>query len=114
MIVGHVLCSRVLGDARPPVGEVRADRYEALAIEGRAWTELVASGLADELSALAAGLVDRHEDGTIEVDALEALIDVIEREAAYADDALAELLAALRELAFDALDRGVPLHFRID
>ena len=112
--LGYVLCSRVVGDERMLNGPVDSDRYETICIEESVWGALVESGLAEDFSVLAAGIIDRHEDGAIAVHDLERLIGAIENKAAYVDEELAFFLADLRDLAIFALDRSVPILFTLE
>lgn len=114
MTLGYVCARKLVGDDDVLNGPVDRVRDQVLAIDDVTWNALQRAGLVEELSLLAVGLIDRHEDGAIEPRALERMIGVIEERAAYVDDALADFLASLRELALDALDRSVPLVFKIE
>ena len=114
MTVGYVLASKVVGDERMLDGAFDANRYEAIGIEEAVWSALTESGLAEDFSVLAVGIVDRHEDGAIAVHDLERLISAIENKAAYVEEDLAVFLADLRDLALYALDRSVPVLFAIE
>lgn len=113
MNLGYVLASKATHHGMPN-GPVDPSRFDALPIDLALWSELERSGLVEELSLLAVGLVDRHEDGAVLARDLERMIAVIETKAAYVDDPLADFLASLHELALDARERGVPLIFAID
>ena len=114
MDIGYVLASKIVGDDGVLNGPVDPSRYQSLAIDDVVWAELLKSGLAEDFSVLATGVVDRHEDGAIEAGHIETLVTLIESKVAYVDDPLAEFLASLRELALDALDRGVPVIFKLE
>jgi hypothetical protein len=112
--LGYVLCSKVVGDERMLNGPIDSSRYEAICIEDNVWSALSESGLAEDFSVLAVGIIDRHEDGAIAVHDLERLIGAIENKAAYVDEELAFFLADLRDLAIFALDRNVPVLFTLE
>lgn len=114
MTLGYILASKVVGDEHMLDGPFDATRYETIGIEESVWAALTESGLAEDFSILAAGIVDRHEDGAIAVHDLERLISAIEDKAAYVDEELAYFLADLRDLALYALDRSVPVLFTIE
>jgi hypothetical protein len=112
--LGFVLCSKVVGDERMLNGPVDAHLYETIGIDAQVWSALTESGLAEDFSVLAVGIIDRHEDGAIAVHDLERLIGAIENKAAYVDEELAYFLADLRDLAIFALDRNVPVLFTLE
>ena len=114
MNLGYVLASKTVGDAAMLNGPVDPSRTQALPIDDIVWAELERTGLVEDFSVLAVGLVGRHEDGAIEGRDLERLVSIIENKAAYVDDSLADFLASLRELALAALERGVPLSFKME
>lgn len=114
MTLGYVLASRVVGDERMLNGPIDTNRYETISIDAAVWSALSESGLAEDFSTIAVGIIDRHEDGAIAVHDLERLIATIENKAAYVDEDLAFFLADLRDLALFALDRSVPVLFTLE
>lgn len=113
-VVGHVVASKVLGDDSVTNAPIDVSRSHALPIHAPVWNALAACGLVEDFSVLAVGVINRHEDGAIEARDLERFIAIIENKAAYVDDSLADFLSALRDLALYALDRSVPLVFKIE
>ena len=112
--IGHVVTARIAGDIEMPNGPIDPRRFKTLGIDEDVWRALEEDGLAAQMSLLATGFVNRHEDGAIEEPHLEMFIQLIEGKIGAAQEPLSAWLRAVRDLAVEARTRRVPVLFYVD
>src|SRR5688572_30065816 len=96
-IIGHVIAAKQAGDDEMPSLPVDRARYHAIEIEEEIWSELEKTGIAEDMSLLATGFINRAEEGAIEPPALEKLVALLESKAPYVSEELGAWLRAVRE-----------------
>jgi hypothetical protein len=113
-VIGHVIAAKQPGDDEMPNGPIDFARFSAIEIEEAIWNELEKEGIAEDMSLLATGFINRAEEGAIEAKAMDKFIALIESKAPYVSDALGEWLRKVRDMALAARKRNVPVLFFVE